>query len=170
MGEYDHTNNHLDQAFNLTEDWPLEEASFDTVLMTDVLEHLPEPRRAVDRLSHLLTPGGKLILGVPFLYWVHERPFDYYRYTEYALRRFCEISQLRIQQLWSYGGLPEVLIDLTSKGIDTLPSHIGRLLRPVHSAFALCNRTTPFRKMSEWTKDSMPLGYVLIAVKGTDAD
>jgi SAM-dependent methyltransferase len=44
-------------------DIPLEDASFDTVLMTEVLEHLEEPARAIAEMRRLVRPGGKLILS-----------------------------------------------------------------------------------------------------------
>ena len=61
-------------------------------------------------LARVLRPGGKLLLCVPFFYWIHEEPHDYYRYTEFALARFCELSELKIICLEAYGGLPEVLL------------------------------------------------------------
>ena len=64
---------------------PFAEASVDTVLSTEVLEHLPEPRVAVREMARVLRPGGRLLLTVPFLQPLHELPSDYYRYTPSAL-------------------------------------------------------------------------------------
>ena len=89
-----HVNPYLDQMVDLTGALPFERGSFDTVLLTDVLEHIPEPTNLICEIARILRPGGKLILGVPFFYWLHEVPHDYYRYTEFALRRFCELSGL----------------------------------------------------------------------------
>ena len=108
---------------------------------------------------------GKLILSVPFLYWLHEQPHDYYRYTEFALRRFCELAGLEILELSPYGGLPEVLVDLTSKGIGVLPDALARALRPLQTATSILSTSFLSRKMSERTKGSFPLGYVLVAEK-----
>jgi SAM-dependent methyltransferase len=91
-----HVNPYLDQMVDLTGALPFESASFDTVLLTDVLEHIPEPLNLMCEIARILRPGGKLILGVPFLYWLHEAPHDYYRYSEFALRRFCQLSGLHI--------------------------------------------------------------------------
>ena len=73
------------------------------------------------KTARLLKPDGKLILGVPFLYWLHEEPHDYYRYTEFALDRFCQLSGLRLVELTPYGGLPEVFIDMSSKCLALFP-------------------------------------------------
>jgi len=43
------------------------EASFDAVLTFDVLEHVPDFRRAIAECFRVLAPGGALLLSVPFL-------------------------------------------------------------------------------------------------------
>src|SRR3984893_9643048 len=99
-----HVNPYLDQMVDLTGVLPFESGSFDTVLLTDVLEHIPEPLHLMREIARILRPGGKLILSVPFLYWLHEIPHDYYRYTEFALRRFCQLSGLCVIDIVTYRG------------------------------------------------------------------
>jgi SAM-dependent methyltransferase len=43
----------------------LEEHGFDAVVMADVIEHLPDPGAALDRVAELLAPGGVLALALP---------------------------------------------------------------------------------------------------------
>ncbi|MCC6405323.1 MAG: class I SAM-dependent methyltransferase [Candidatus Yanofskybacteria bacterium] len=50
--------------FNAPE-WPLEPASFDVVLVAEVLEHLFFPDRVLRRIERLLKPGGMLVGSVP---------------------------------------------------------------------------------------------------------
>lgn len=158
-------NLYLDQKLDLTKPLPFESATFDTILLTDVLEHIPEPLNLMNEISRLLRPGGKLILGVPFLYCLHEVPHDYYRYTEFALQHLCQLSGLHIFELERYGGLPEVIFDLISKGLNFLPRPIAVTLRPLHTVASLICRTSPVRKLSERSKLSFPSGYVLIVEK-----
>jgi len=69
-----------------SEHLPFQDASFDTVLCTQVLEHVPRPWLAASEMARVLKPGGMLILSCP-QYWVlHEIPQDYFRYTPYGLR------------------------------------------------------------------------------------
>lgn len=71
--------------------------TFDAILCTEVLEHLPEPQRAIDEMFRVLRPGGALILTTRFLFPIHDAPHDYFRYTKYGLRyllRRFEIVEL----------------------------------------------------------------------------
>src|SRR5674476_1266665 len=45
---------------------PAPDASFDAILCSEVLEHVPEPTHALDEFTRLLKPGGVLILTAPF--------------------------------------------------------------------------------------------------------
>src|SRR4051812_40811865 len=66
---------------------PFRPASFDSVLASQVLEHLYRPDDAVVELARVLRPGGSLLVSVPFLYPLHSVPNDYWRFTEWGLRR-----------------------------------------------------------------------------------
>ena len=56
---------------------PEPDASFDAVLCAEVLEHLPDPVKALDEFSRLLKPGGTLILTAPFASLVHFSPYHF---------------------------------------------------------------------------------------------
>ncbi|SDB26408.1 Methyltransferase domain-containing protein [Desulfonatronum thiosulfatophilum] len=59
----------------------------DTVLLLDVLEHLPQPEQALAEASRVLRPGGNCLIHVPFLYPLHDEPHDYQRWTGHGLER-----------------------------------------------------------------------------------
>ncbi len=115
-----HDLRHIDFAFDLNEPISLSEKSFDTIICTDVLEHIAKPLILMNEISRLLKEKGKVIIGVPFYYCLHEEPHDYYRYTKYALKRFCEKSNLKIVSIEEYGGAPEIMVDLIYKTWDFL--------------------------------------------------
>ncbi len=60
--------------------------AFDVVLLTEVLEHLHTPEKAIAEIRRVLKPGGLLLLTTRFVYPLHETPVDYFRYTPYGLR------------------------------------------------------------------------------------
>jgi len=156
---------HLDFVVDLGGMLPFEDQHFDTILLTDVLEHLAEPVTAIGEAARILRPGGKLIIGVPFFYWIHEAPHDYHRYTEFAMRRMCRLSGLSVVDLRAYGGLPEILCDITAKTLEHLPRPMPVILRPIHTVLSLLTYSAPVRKLSERSKQHFPLGYLLVAQK-----
>ena len=50
---------------------------FDAVLCTEVLEHLPDPVKAIKELTRVLKPGGTLLLTAPFCSFTHFSPYFY---------------------------------------------------------------------------------------------
>lgn len=78
---------------------PFADASFGSVLMLEVLEHLAKPRTALREASRVLAPGGCLVLTMPFLYPVHDAPFDFQRYTGHGLVREVESAGLQVVEV-----------------------------------------------------------------------
>ncbi len=80
---------------------PFAAGDFDSVLCTEVLEHLREPRRAMSEIYRVLRPDGSLLLTTPFQYQAHQRPFDFFRFTYDGLELlareagFGDVSVLR---------------------------------------------------------------------------
>jgi len=78
--------------------WPVPDSSADFVLCTETLEHVLDTRGFLAQAWRCLTPGGSLLLTVPFAARWHFIPYDYWRFTpssmEYLLteRGFTEIG------------------------------------------------------------------------------
>src|SRR5207249_343731 len=53
---------------------PFADGSFDTVLSTQVWEHVEDPGMAAREAFRVLRPGGHLVVTVPFVYPTHEAP------------------------------------------------------------------------------------------------
>jgi SAM-dependent methyltransferase len=83
---------------------PLADASVDCALCTEVLEHCPEPEAVLSEIRRVLRPGGRLFFTVPFLWPLHEVPYDYYRYTPFALQRHLENTGFSQIELHPLGG------------------------------------------------------------------
>ena len=69
---------------------PLEDASVDSILSTQTLEHVPNPERIVEEWARVLRPEGQLLLTVPFMWPEHEMPHDFQRYTTNGMRLLLE--------------------------------------------------------------------------------
>jgi SAM-dependent methyltransferase len=161
-----HKSPFLDLTANLNSPIPLPDDSFDTVLVTDVLEHISEPHLLVREIGRLLRNNGKAIIGVPFLYWLHEEPFDYHRYTGYGLKHLCEQAGLQVVSQETYGGAPEVLMDTLGKTLTFVPG-FSALVRPYFWLCLLVERLHLIRKVSKATASALPLGYCVVAQKFT---
>jgi hypothetical protein len=139
----------------------LEPESFHTVIATDVIEHLHTPQVLFSSAALALRNGGKLIIGVPFLYWIHEAPHDYHRYTRFALDKMTTDAGLVVVSLVALAGAPEVLADVATKALAARP----RLASLVHWLSNVFLMLSPIKQLSIATRDSIPLGYVLVAQK-----
>ncbi len=160
-----HKNEHLDFECDLTKPLPFKEAEYNTVILSDVLEHIPQPELLMSEISRVLSSGGVLFLNVPFFYWLHEEPHDFYRYTEFALRNLAESSGFDVISLSPTGGVPEILTDIYSKSILRIPL-IGKCLAiSAQWLTSLFIQTKFGRKVSKTTSARFPLGYFMIAKK-----
>jgi SAM-dependent methyltransferase len=88
-------------AYNM----PFENGSVDTVLMTEVLEHLEVPAKALAECQRILRPGGHLILTTPFSWPLHEEPRDFFRYSPFGLRHLSEEAGLEVVELRALSGI-----------------------------------------------------------------
>jgi len=71
---------------------PIRDEVADTVVALSVLEHLREPRQMLSEAHRILRPQGALVLQVPWQWWIHEVPYDYFRYTPYGLEHLLSLS------------------------------------------------------------------------------
>jgi SAM-dependent methyltransferase len=87
--DYPPTASHLYQTrpdvFGDAQALPFRTGTFDAVLLLHVLEHVPDPERAVAEAVRVLRAGGRVIVETPFVYPLHDAPFDFQRWTPRGL-------------------------------------------------------------------------------------
>jgi ubiquinone/menaquinone biosynthesis C-methylase UbiE len=83
---------------------PVEDARFDLVIFTQVMEHLEDPLSVLVELRRVLKPDGRIWATAPLFFEEHEQPYDFYRYTQFAWRSLGERAGLEVEELrWLEG-------------------------------------------------------------------
>ncbi|MBW7989186.1 MAG: SAM-dependent methyltransferase [Planctomycetes bacterium] len=77
----------------------IDEESFDTVLSTQVMEHVYDTDKYVKECHRLLKKGGKGIFTIPMSWRCHAEPYDYHRFTKYSLEKIFTENGFEIVEL-----------------------------------------------------------------------
>jgi SAM-dependent methyltransferase len=143
---------------------PFKDEVFDTVFSAQVLEHVRNPFAMVQEIGRVLKPDGVLLLTAPQAWPLHEKPYDFFRYTRYGLEEIslqagfevleirerkggiCALTEMFCALLYDrYGAL--MITRLPLKPIFWLLQHISLILDAL------------------WYFPDLTLGYLLVARK-----
>lgn len=65
--------------------------SFDILVTTKyIMEHISEPQKAIREFFRVLRPGGEAFVVAAHVRRQHQKPYDYFRYTEFILEKFAK--------------------------------------------------------------------------------
>lgn len=147
---------------------PLPQASVDAVLLTEVLEHCPNPSEILAELFRVLRPGGRAFVTVPFLWPLHDVPYDEYRYTPYALQRLLREAGFTLSEVHAHGGWDASLGQMIGLWVSRRPMNANarRVLRRL--ALPVCRRLFKSDTILPLDRSSMITGMWAIAGKPHD--
>lgn len=143
---------------------PFPDNHFDTVLCTEVLEHAINPAALIAEMHRVLKPGGALVMTVPFAARVHHIPYDFHRFTRYALAQM-------------FGGFGRVTIEERGNDLAVIANKIIvatiRQLTPLRLPLLLVGIPASIASLAlahlamwfGWGSKLDPLGYGLTARK-----
>lgn len=98
---------------------PVEDASFDVILCTEVFEHIVSPELALREFNRILKPGGILILTAPFASLTHFAPYHFYSgFNRYFYKTMLPSTGFSIDQLDARGDY----FDYLAQEIRRLPN------------------------------------------------
>jgi SAM-dependent methyltransferase len=136
---------------------PLEDASVDTVLCTQVIEHVADHRGLLREALRLLRPGGALILSAPMYWPLHLEPHDFFRFTKYGLRHVLEDAGFSVDSIESNGGKWAVCGLVLIHSIEHTRLMRRRVVRLINTLFA---------RLDDWRPDDRNTSnYVVVAHK-----
>jgi len=162
------------------DDIPVSDGRFDLVLLTQVLEHLPEPEAVLLELNRVLRHDGKLWLSAPLFYPEHEQPYDFYRYTRFGFSYLLERAGFEVESIdWleGYHGTVAFQLDWASRLAGRGPSDFGggrlglvtalavNLSRPILFILALLLYRSDVR--SKYTARGYCKNYAIVAAKAS---
>jgi len=158
----------VDVVCDLTQ-LPMASELFDTILCTQVLEHVPNPQLVLAEFVRVLKPGGRLFLTVPQSWEIHEAPRDYFRFTRYGLEMILRGAGFEELSIVPRGGYFYFL----AERVRHLPRYVKRerlwAIPLAHKTLTvLCTRVLPRVLAAMDKRDTLKretLGYGCIAVK-----
>jgi SAM-dependent methyltransferase len=141
---------------------PVEDAGFDAVLSTQVLEHVGDPARYLSECHRVLRPGGRLVLSTHGTMPYHPDPVDYWRWTCEGLRRIVEETGLRVVRFEGIMGMTATGVQLAQDGL------LGRTPRALRPALCLLMQSLVAlgdRLDSDESRKLNALVFALVAIK-----
>lgn len=117
-----------DFDFDLEKPLPMEDSSFNNVLLMNVLEHIYNHNNLISEIHRILRCGGHLHGFVPFFHPYHADPDDYFRYTHTGLFKILESA-----------GFQDVRIERVGRGRIVCLMHLltSRVSIPVRLRYLL---------------------------------
>ena len=147
---------------------PLPDQSFDSIISTQGLEHMPNPSKAILEFYRLLRNNGCCLITVPFFNELHEEPHDYWRFTKYSLEMMFKEAGFNIISIEPRGGFFAVIAQLFTRYLinrfSLFSSSFGAVVNPFLKTFGLAmvwldkiDKSRSNRKFS--------IGWIVVALK-----
>lgn len=102
---------------------PFEDNSFNCAFATEVLEHVPEPDIFLSEVFRVLRKDGVFFFTTPFLWPLHEPPYDEYRYTPFSMERILKKNGFSDIEIKSLGGWNASLGQMIGLWVKRSPMH-----------------------------------------------
>ena len=112
---------HLERLRGVVDLWgdgqrlPVAAGAVDTVLASEVLEHVPRPDDLAAEVARVLKPGGRFLFTVPFAAPLHQMPFDFQRFTPGGIEALLERHGFEVERLEPRGNFAAVAGSLTTQ-------------------------------------------------------
>ncbi|MEM7682289.1 MAG: class I SAM-dependent methyltransferase [Planctomycetota bacterium] len=161
------SNRGIDWACDITA-LPTEDASFDAVLCTEVLEHVPDPVAAIRELCRVLKPSGVLLITAPFVSNTHFSPYHFCTgFNRSFYETHLQQAGLEIERLEANGGFFDLVSQEVSRTGQMAKRYTGKgpgWLTNAALAFAAA-RLRKLSKRDQGSSEYLAFGLHVKAVK-----
>jgi SAM-dependent methyltransferase len=157
---------------------PVPADCYDVILLTQVIEHLPDPNGVFCELYRILKPGGRMWFSGPLFYPEHEQPYDFHRFTQFGFKRLFTTTGFQLEKLeWleGYAGTVSFQLRLARQLLPGSPAAYGGGLVGVASAIGVAAMRPAFATLAwllaqadvrhKWTESGYCKNYCGIARK-----
>ncbi len=148
---------------------PFNNNTFDTLLSTQMLEHVSDPKKVIQEMGRVLKPGGIMILSAPMTWPLHEEPYDFFRYTLHGLRHLLQKANFEILDEIPRGNnfttMAQMLLDTQLDNTSqSFPKRLYSLILSlvVNQLCSVINLFQPAQRLC--------LGWVMVAKKMSDEE
>ena len=110
---HDHKSSKIDKFYD-GKAIPYEDSKFDYVFSSETFEHVFNFDELLIEISRVLKKGGKLGFTCPFVWDEHEQPYDYARYTSFAINHLLQKNNFELVQLYKSTNYFETIMQMFS--------------------------------------------------------
>lgn len=148
---------------------PLEDCIFDTIISTQTIEHVEDYQGLVNEAYRLLKPDGHFILSGPFVWPLHEEPYDFFRFTKHGFKFILDKAGFEVLEILSNGGMWATAGQTLIHAIESTESNnfLVKLFAKLYQRFKI---RILFNKVFSWLderfyNDINTINYVIVAKK-----
>ena len=91
---------------------PFNDNTFDSILSSEVFEHVFNPDEFLQEVNRVAKMGGLFLITVPFIWAEHEKPYDYARYSSFGLKHILSKNGFEVVEHRKSGNGIELIFQL----------------------------------------------------------
>tara|TARA_B100001059_G_C17822861_1_gene579416 strand:+ start:1298 stop:2026 length:729 start_codon:yes stop_codon:yes gene_type:complete len=110
---HDHKRSKIDKFYD-GKTIPYEDHQFDYVFSSETFEHVFNLEELLQEINRVLKKGGKLGFTCPFVWDEHEQPYDFARYTSFAIDHLLNKNGFELIKLYKSTNYIETVIQMFS--------------------------------------------------------
>jgi ubiquinone/menaquinone biosynthesis C-methylase UbiE len=148
--------------------WDIQEKdnSFDAILCTEVLEHIPYPNETIKEFSRLLNQDGVLIITAPFASLPHMTPHYYYSgfYKQWYIN-IAKENNMKVTEMVENGNSYDFVAQELNRLPDYSKNKVIRFLLKVYFRFSTILLLNFLSKKDTKSQEFLTFGYHVIMKK-----